>query len=208
MLLPRIKRRNDQKLERFVILNINKEIELAEKCGECCDMVKLQYFFESAFDDRFKVNMIGKIASLLKISPDSIHGIGHWQRVEKIGHYISDRNGADKKIISAFAYLHDIGRTVEYDEAGHGKRSADIAVRHFTFKELGLNEGQYEKLLIAISLHDIADARSSDLTIQTCWDADRLDLLRVHIMPDKNLLYTDVAKSDETFLFLDIIKTK
>ena len=34
-----------------------------------------------------------------------------------------------------------------------------------------------------------------DLTLQTCWDADRLDLGRVGIVPKPDLLCTDAARS-------------
>lgn len=137
----------------------------------------------------------------LKIPIDSIHGYDHWKNVEKIGHYIADRNGADKKVISAFAFLHDIGRTDESEESGHGKKSAELIEKSFN---PDLSDEKQKKLLVAVSEHDKADARSDDITIQTCWDADRLDLPRVHVFPDKNLLYTEVGKSQETFKYLKI----
>ncbi len=34
-----------------------------------------------------------------------------------------------------------------------------------------------------------------DVTLQTCWDADRLDLGRVGITPDADLLCTDAARA-------------
>jgi uncharacterized protein len=38
----------------------------------------------------------------------------------------------------------------------------------------------------------------TDITIQTCWDADRLDLGRVGITPDPKYLCTEAAKREET----------
>lgn len=140
----------------------------------------------------------------LQIPIDSIHGYNHWKNVEKIGHYIADRNGADKKIISAFAFLHDIGKTVQFAEPGHGEKSVKIIKEIFKKEYLELNDEQYVKLLEAVSKHDKSDAKSDDITIQTCWDADRLDLPRVYILPDKNLLYTEVGKSEETFDYFKI----
>ena len=35
----------------------------------------------------------------------------------------------------------------------------------------------------------------ADVTVQTCWDADRLDLARVGIEPEPRLLCTQQAKS-------------
>lgn len=140
----------------------------------------------------------------LQIPIDSIHGYNHWKSVEKIGHYIADSNGADKKLISMFAFLHDIGRTVQFAEPGHGEKSAEIIKEIFKKEYLELNDEQYAKLLEAVSEHDKSDAKSDDITIQTCWDADRLDLPRVYILPDKNLLYTEVGKSEETFDYFKI----
>jgi uncharacterized protein len=41
------------------------------------------------------------------------------------------------------------------------------------------------------------------VTIQTCWDSDRLDLGRVGIMPHPSLLCTEVAKRPETIKWAD-----
>lgn len=140
----------------------------------------------------------------LKIGIDSIHGYSHWKSVEKAGCYIADKNGADKKVISCFSFLHDIGRTVESEEPGHGEKSAEIIKDVFDAESLDLNSSQYEKLLEAVSDHDKQKAESEDITVQTCWDADRLDLPRVHVIPDKDLLYTEVGKSQETLDYLKI----
>lgn len=140
----------------------------------------------------------------LEIAADSIHGYNHWKNVEKFGNYIADKNGADKKVISNFAFLHDIGRTAEYKEPGHGQKSAEIIKKFFSAGSLELNNQQYEKLLEAVAEHENSAAKSDDMTIQTCWDADRLDLPRVYIFPDKNLLYTAVGKSEETFDYFKI----
>ena len=42
-----------------------------------------------------------------------------------------------------------------------------------------------------------------DITIQTCWDSDRLDLGRVGIVPHPSRLCTDVAKSKEMIQWAD-----
>ena len=56
LLLPRIKRRGDKKLENFIVRNINKEL----KNDESCDPVQMQYFLESVFDNK------GRILEVLK----------------------------------------------------------------------------------------------------------------------------------------------
>lgn len=42
-----------------------------------------------------------------------------------------------------------------------------------------------------------------DITVQTCWDSDRLDLGRVGIMPHPSRLCTEVAKRREMILWAD-----
>jgi len=51
-LLPRIKRRDDAKLEEFIVDEVNKEIEKLENTAEHYDLIQMQYFLESAFDSR------------------------------------------------------------------------------------------------------------------------------------------------------------
>jgi uncharacterized protein len=34
----------------------------------------------------------------------------------------------------------------------------------------------------------------ADVTVQTCWDADRLDLVRIDIQPEAERLCTDAAR--------------
>lgn len=129
-----------------------------------------------------------------------IHGFNHWHRVQKIGHYLCDRNGADKKVIDYFAYFHDISRKTEGSEFEHGQKSAQIIRKYFEEKEreLELTQEQYNLLLEAVSNHDNENSHSDNLTVQTCWDADRLDLWRLRIVPDPDLLNTEIAKQKET----------
>lgn len=58
LLLPRIKRKNDEKLEKFIIANINKELKNPKNKDEHFDLMQIQYFFESAFYDRSKIRQL------------------------------------------------------------------------------------------------------------------------------------------------------
>ncbi len=42
-----------------------------------------------------------------KFFHSAFHGVWHWQTVENIGHYLAGFTGADKLVISYFAYFHD-----------------------------------------------------------------------------------------------------
>ena len=56
-----------------------------------------------------------------------------------------------------------------------------------------LNDTQFKQLTNACKGHTYGE-RPECITINTCWDADRLDLLRVGIMPDANRLHNEEAK--------------
>ena len=49
MLLPRIVRQQNPKLERFIIININIELDKIKNKDYHYDLVQMQYFFESVF---------------------------------------------------------------------------------------------------------------------------------------------------------------
>jgi uncharacterized protein len=130
------------------------------------------------------------------LSSVSIHGIAHWKRVEQLGHMIADINGADKEVVSLFAYLHDARRENEYTDVDHGKRAALLLDELIQGGLVDINQQQFERLRKALYWHNRDDADSSDITVRTCWDADRLDLWRVGIIPNPELLFTDYGKSD------------
>jgi uncharacterized protein len=62
---------------------------------------------------------------------------------------------------------------------------------------LHLQDGDFNLLREAIRDHEFGRTRA-DVTVMTCWDADRLDLGRVSIRPSPNYLCTDYAKKPLT----------
>lgn len=132
---------------------------------------------------------------ILKIDINNIHGIGHWERVEQFGHYLSSLNGADKNIISLFAYIHDLGRENDSEDVFHGERSAQIAKSFWDGGIIKSTVEELDKLMYACSYHHKLMAQSDDLTIRTCWDSDRLDMWRAGIEPNPIYLYTNEAKN-------------
>ncbi|MBT6690851.1 hypothetical protein HOB10_00755 [Candidatus Parcubacteria bacterium] len=127
-----------------------------------------------------------------------MHQEDHFENVEKIGHYLADYNNADKKVLSLFAYFHDIRRRDDGFDGQHGKRSAQYLKLLYNKNLLDVTDKQFEQLIFACANHSESNAQSNDITIQTCWDADRLDLWRINSKPDPNLLYTEIAKKEET----------
>lgn len=120
------------------------------------------------------------------------HGISHWARVYENGLLLAGRNGANVKIVELFAVFHDAGRMNEVTDRGHGRRGAELARTlrgaHFT-----LPDEELDLLDFACTYHT-RGYTEADLTVQTCWDADRLDLGRVGIAPSPDRLCRPEAR--------------
>lgn len=125
---------------------------------------------------------------------NGVHGVSHWGRVLEAGHRIAAQNGADLAVVEYFAVFHDSRRNDEGDDPGHGVRGAAL-VQEFKFR-LGLTEAQLEELRYACRNHT-EGATDGSITVQTCWDSDRLDLWRVGIRPSMALLCTAAARDEE-----------
>lgn len=126
------------------------------------------------------------------LSPDGIHGIGHWARVLENGLRLAEVTGANRQVVQLFAIFHDSRRINDVIDTGHGQRGAELASQ-FRGNMFDLPDDDFELLCTACVGHTdgLTDA---DITVQTCWDADRLDLGRVGIMPEPKKLCTEAAK--------------
>jgi uncharacterized protein len=121
-----------------------------------------------------------------------IHGETHWARVRESGLRLAEQTGADLEIVELFAYLHDVKRESDGWDLEHGCRSAGF-VRRLQGSLLALSDKKLELLVYACARHS-SGLTEADVTVQTCWDADRLDLGRIGIEPDPQHLCTDAAK--------------
>lgn len=122
-----------------------------------------------------------------------IHGVEHWKRVERNGLYLAGFSGADKKVVSLFALFHDARRINDCCDPGHGERGARLAEDLFERGLLPIAAEQLQALVKACEGHT-DEFYTDNATIGSCWDADRLDLTRIGIAPDPELLNTDKAK--------------
>lgn len=123
------------------------------------------------------------------------HGITHWARVLENGLRLSRETGANEKVVRLFAVLHDSRRLNESIDPGHGRRGAELAkaLRGSLFE---VSDLEFDLLYEACVSH--TDGKTDgDITVQTCWDADRLDLGRVWIWPEPKQLCTEFAKNPE-----------
>jgi len=121
----------------------------------------------------------------------SVHGISHWETVQRNGLYLAQFTGADVQVVSYFAYFHDCMRENEHDDPEHGARGSLYAKQHKHLVDLTAE--QLAMLCRACSGHTFG-RKSACATVATCWDADRLDIGRVGIVPDSMFLFSDEAK--------------
>lgn len=123
------------------------------------------------------------------------HGVAHWARVLENGLRLAEMTGADVEIVTLFAVFHDSRRFNEGTDPEHGQRAADFA-RDLRGRAFDLPDREFRLLHRACAGHT-RERTHPDVTIQTCWDSDRLDLGRVGIVPHPDRLCTEAAKSHE-----------
>jgi uncharacterized protein len=151
-------------------------------------------------DDAPKVGIITTelitfIREQFELDWHGIHGANHWARVRLNGLMLSKQTGANPKVVELFAFLHDSQRWNEGRDPQHGLRAASVA-RELHGRLFRLDEAELILLEQACQEHSdgVLDA---DITVQTCWDADRLDLGRVGKIPDPERLCTEFARQED-----------
>jgi len=113
-----------------------------------------------------------------RVFNSEVHGLEHWRQVEFDGLLLAPKNKADVTVVRLFALFHDSKREDDgYDEM-HGERGAAFAKKCYEEGMLDITEDQFQKLFHACFYHT-HERRTGDVTIDTCYDADRMDLGRV-----------------------------
>jgi uncharacterized protein len=133
-----------------------------------------------------------KIASPFRLHGTSIHGPEHWRRVERNGLLLCAESGARQDVVRLFALFHDSCRINDGWDPGHGARGAEYAAE-LRGSEFELDNADFELLRYACAWHT-SGRKHDDATIATCWDADRLDLGRVGIIPDPARMCTKLGR--------------
>jgi len=129
------------------------------------------------------------------------HGLSHWARVLTNGTRLAEGTGGRIDVVTLFAVLHDSRRIRETGDPDHGPRAADFA-RELRGKAFDLDDPGFQLLTRACEGHT-RERTHPDITIQTCWDADRLDIGRVGIPPHPSRLCTELAKTPEMIKWAD-----
>ncbi|MCJ7833624.1 MAG: hypothetical protein MUQ20_04485 [Deltaproteobacteria bacterium] len=136
--------------------------------------------------------MVREILTTYALPVRGRHGVIHWARVLENGLRLAESTGADVRIVTLFALFHDSCRLNEHYDEGHGLRGGEYA-RSLRAMFLPLQDPEFELLFQACHFHTDGHTQG-DVTLQTCWDADRLDLGRVGITPKPELLCTYTAR--------------
>jgi len=141
--------------------------------------------------------LVDRILSEYSLPWNGAHGVSHWARVLENGRRLAGQTGANLAVVELFAVLHDSKRLNEGIDNGHGRRGAEFAgkLRGHYFE---LGDQEFELLALACADHTNG-ATQANITVQTCWDADRLDLYRVGIYPRAERLCTEAARQPDTF---------
>lgn len=139
--------------------------------------------------------LLAKIKAQYRLRWHGTHGVIHWSRVFDNGMKLAEQDGVNFRVVQLFSIFHDSRRKNEHWDRNHGKRGAELAreLRRYC----PLDDDEFDLLITACELHtSILD--HEDITVQACFDSDRLDLGRVGHYPDKNRLCTPIAKETET----------
>jgi uncharacterized protein len=105
---------------------------------------------------------------------------------------LAEETGANHRVIIAFALLHDSQRENDGRDLNHGLRGAQHG-RLIRARLPSMSDEEFELFLDAAERHTQGHV-DADISVQTCWDADRLDLFRVGIYPDPRQLCTEAAR--------------
>ena len=138
-------------------------------------------------------DLIEFLRTQFRLAWHGIHGAPHWARVRYNGFQLAMLNGANIEVVELFAFLHDACRIADSGDPNHGKRAAEL-VETLNGKYFSLDNTASLLLKKACSEHSEGYVRG-DITVQTCWDADRLDLGQIGIRPDPQKLCTAEAQS-------------
>ena len=131
------------------------------------------------------------------------HGPRHWRDVARVGIRLAEATpGADPELIFLFGLLHDTRRINEWHDPDHGRRAAEIVPQLLQAGLVQLEPTRAALLVQAIANH-VEGVTTLEPTVGCCWDADRLTLGRVGVVPKLSYLSTHAAKDESTMAWAD-----
>lgn len=136
----------------------------------------------------YRIPWIKKLA--VKTCNSLLHGIDHWERVERNAQILTEGVVVMDSVIRIFPYIHDISRVNDGHDPEHGARATEVidCYRHSLF--MWFTDSEIDLLKFACTHHSTL-LRSGDPTIDACFDAERLDLTRRGIVLNPELMATE-----------------
>ena len=142
--------------------------------------------------------------------PSQIHGPAHWSRVRRFGSVLAEAEAlpdAARACVEIFAWVHDLARRHDGGGNEHAIEGAAYIDQVVPAIFGPLPREQMETIRVAILYHSdgmtAREASEADVfpdvtwqpelvvaTVGCCWDADRLDLPRVGIIPEARFMST------------------
>jgi uncharacterized protein len=141
------------------------------------------------------VELLLEIQQQYRLRWHGTHGVIHWSRVYENGMKLASQDGVNSRVVQLFSIFHDSRRKNENRDRDHGKRGAKLAAE--LRKYCPLDDAEFELLTTACRLHT-STLDHENITVQACFDSDRLDLGRVGHYPDPDRLCTPLAKKQVT----------
>lgn len=129
-----------------------------------------------------------------KSQDDWIHGLTHMKNVETNAIQLTKSSHADITVVRLFAMFHDIKRENDNYDPKHGLRATEFIQKELYGTHINISPMQLHILTYACTWHS-DNMTSTDKTIGTCWDADRLELKRFNKQLDIKLFSTKIGKT-------------
>lgn len=138
-------------------------------------------------EDGKRLEIFQAAVAQMTLHPFGIHGPIHWYNVYTNTKMLHPNAPADWDwFYWCFAMLHDCCRKHDMADPGHGLEAARLIDQH--------HKSDFNtRMNRAISQHTTGQT-TDDPLIGVCWDADRIDLLRVNIVPDPRFMSTARGK--------------
>lgn len=131
------------------------------------------------------------------LAHELMHGEAHWRGVAWAGLRIAALRGDLRpEVMVAFGLLHDCRRETDGWDPQHGDRAALVAARSAPLRRLLGAEGR-ELVAEACRLHERGRTRPDAPAIGACWDADRVNLVRLGFELDPRY-FTVLSREDGT----------
>lgn len=140
-----------------------------------------------------------------------LHGPAHWVRVHRFGLILADNMNLEEsqaRCVEVFAWTHDLARV---DDGGGNQHALDGAAHAFPVMDALFDDlNAAERQLVSAAIRHHSDGMTADEayfqgvldiegwtedelveTVAACWDADRLDLLRLGVPPNARYMSTE-----------------